>query len=89
MATCQEIVWEHHERGQLVELVDTALNGIFNVEEACRFLKIGLLCTYDMPKLRRSMSTVVEMLTGERDVNEEKISKPVLLSEFMDQDRRP
>lgn len=79
------MVWEHHEREQLVELVDTALNGIFNVEEACRFLKIGLLCTQDMPKLRPSMSTVVEMLTGERDVNEEKISKPGLLSEFMDQ----
>ncbi|BBH01679.1 receptor-like kinase in in flowers 3 [Prunus dulcis] len=78
-------VWEHHEREQLVELVDTALNGIFNVEEACRFLKIGLLCTQDMPKLRPSMSTVVEMLTGERDVNEEKISKPGLFSEFMDQ----
>ncbi|PQQ13858.1 putative serine/threonine-protein kinase isoform X1 [Prunus yedoensis var. nudiflora] len=66
------MVWEHHEREQLVELVDTALNGIFNVEEACKFLKIGLLCTQDMPKLRPSMSTVVEMLTGERDVNEER-----------------
>ncbi|XP_048442910.1 cold-responsive protein kinase 1 isoform X2 [Pyrus x bretschneideri] len=75
--------WEHHERGQLVELVDASLNGNFDVEEACRFLKVGLLCTQDMPKLRPSMSTVVQMLTGALDVNEGKISKPGLFSEFM------
>ncbi|TQD73130.1 hypothetical protein C1H46_041333 [Malus baccata] len=77
-------VWEHHEKGQLVELVDTSLNGNFDVEEACRFLKVGLLCTQDMPKLRPSMSTVVQMLTGALDVKEGKISKPGLLSEFME-----
>ncbi|KAM0997957.1 hypothetical protein ACFX2I_007761 [Malus domestica] len=76
--------WEHHEKGQLVELVDTSLNGNFDVEEACRFLKVGLLCTQDMPKLRPSMSTVVQMLTGALDVKEGKISKPGLLSEFME-----
>ncbi|PRQ31065.1 putative protein kinase RLK-Pelle-DLSV family [Rosa chinensis] len=80
-----ERVWELHERGQLVELVDTSLNEDLNVEEACRFMKIGLLCTQDKPKLRPTMSTVVKMLTGEIDVNDEKIDKPGMLSEFMNQ----
>lgn len=78
-------VWELHERGQLAELIDTYLNEDLNVEEACRFMKIGLLCTQDKPKLRPSMSMVVKMLTGEIDVDEEKIDKPGMLSEFMDQ----
>ncbi|KAM1169103.1 hypothetical protein ACFX13_031655 [Malus domestica] len=79
------LAWEHHQKEQLVELVDASLNGNFDVEEACRFLKIGLLCIQDMPKLRPSMSTVVQMLTGALDVNEGQISKPGLLSEFMEQ----
>lgn len=78
-------VWELHERGQLVELVDASLNGDMNVEEACRYLKIGLLCTQDKPKLRPSMSTVEKMLTGEISVDDEKIDRPGMLSEFMDQ----
>lgn len=56
----------------------------FNVEEACRFLKIGLLCTQDNPKLRPSMSTVVRMLLGEMNLIDEEISKPGLLAQFMD-----
>lgn len=63
--------------------MDTSLNGDFDAEEATSYLKIGLLCTQDMPKLRPSMSTVVKMLGGEIDVNEVKISRPGLLSEFM------
>ncbi|GMH14378.1 hypothetical protein Nepgr_016219 [Nepenthes gracilis] len=72
--------WELYERKGLVLLVDTSLNGCFDVREACRYLKIGLLCTQDSPKLRPSMSTVVKMLTGEMDVDEE-ITKPVTLME--------
>ncbi|TQE10318.1 hypothetical protein C1H46_004030 [Malus baccata] len=85
LAYLHEEAWEHHQKEQLVELVDASLNGNFDVEEACRFLKIGLLCIQDMPKLRPSMSTVVQMLTGALDVNEGQISKPGLLSEFMEQ----
>ena len=66
-----------------MRLVDASLNEDYNVEEVLRYLKIALLCTQDMPKLRPSMSTVVKMLTGEIDVNEEKISKPGLLSELL------
>ncbi|KAI3441481.1 Protein kinase domain-containing protein [Psidium guajava] len=78
-----EKAWKLLERGELVELADAQLDGDCDVEEVCRYMKVGLLCTQDMPKLRPSMSTVVKMLTGEIDVNAEKISRPGLLSEFM------
>ncbi|XVE63403.1 hypothetical protein DITRI_Ditri07aG0017700 [Diplodiscus trichospermus] len=78
-----ERAWDLFEQGQLVELVDTALNGDYNDEEALKFLKIGLLCTQDMPKLRPSMSEVLKMLSGEEAVDDLKISRPGLLSEFM------
>lgn len=76
--------WNLYEQGELVLLVDTSLNGDFDAEMACKYLKIGLLCTQDSPKLRPSMSTVVKMLTGEMSVEDRKISKPGLISDFMD-----
>jgi hypothetical protein len=76
--------WGLYERRELVGLVDTALNGDFDVEQACNFLKIGLLCTQDSPKLRPSMSTVVKMLTGEMSIDDYEITKPGLISDFMD-----
>ncbi|XP_002529950.2 cold-responsive protein kinase 1 [Ricinus communis] len=79
-----ERTWELYERRELVGLVDTSLNGDFDAEEACKFLKIGLLCTQDAPKLRPSMSTVVKLLTGEKDVDDSKITKPGLITDFMD-----
>ncbi|KAH7522464.1 hypothetical protein FEM48_Zijuj07G0141500 [Ziziphus jujuba var. spinosa] len=79
-----ERTWELYERKELILLVDTAMDGHFDAEEACRFLKIGLLCTQDTPKLRPSMSTVVKMLTGDIEVYDKKITKPGLISDFMD-----
>ncbi|KAK4491829.1 hypothetical protein RD792_002606 [Penstemon davidsonii] len=79
-----ERTWKLYERKELVALVDTSLDGDFDAEQACRFLKIGLLCTQDSPKLRPSMSAVVRMLAGEREVDENTITKPGLISDFMD-----
>ncbi|XP_022749388.1 cold-responsive protein kinase 1-like [Durio zibethinus] len=79
-----ERTWDLYERRELVGLVDTSLNGDFDAEEACRFLKVGLLCTQDTPKLRPSMSSVVKMLTGQKNVAEKNITKPGLISDFMD-----
>lgn len=76
--------WDLYERAELVGLVDESLDGDFDAEEACRFLKIGLLCTQDTPKLRPSMSSVVKMLIGELDVDSRVITKPGLISDFMD-----
>ncbi|WVZ00948.1 hypothetical protein V8G54_027017 [Vigna mungo] len=76
--------WELYERKELVGLVDTSLDGEFDAEQACKFMKIGLLCTQESPKLRPSMSSVVKMLTGKIDVDDSKITKPALISDFMD-----
>ncbi|OMP07784.1 hypothetical protein COLO4_07048 [Corchorus olitorius] len=79
-----ERTWDLYERRELVGLVDTLMNGDFDAEEACRFLKVGLLCTQDTPKLRPTMSSVVKMLTGEKNVDGRTITKPGLISDFMD-----
>lgn len=84
-----ERAWDLYERSELVALVDTELNGDFDAEEACRFIKIGLLCTQDNPKLRPSMSTVVRLLTGQKHLDDSKITKPGLISDFMDLKVRP
>jgi len=65
-------------------LVDESLGGVFDPEEACRFLKVSLLCTQDAPKLRPAMSTVVKMLTGDIDVVEMEITAPGLISDLFD-----
>ena len=79
---CNLQTWEVHEKGELESLVDASIKEDCNIEEACRYLKIGLLCTQEKPKLRPSMSTVVRMLTGEINLCDEKIMKPGLISEF-------
>lgn len=79
-----ERAWQLYEKKELVLLVDTSLDGNFDAEQACKFLKIGLLCTQDALKLRPSMSTILKMLTGEMIVDDNKITKPGLISDFMD-----
>ncbi|KAJ9562781.1 hypothetical protein OSB04_007941 [Centaurea solstitialis] len=79
-----ERTWDLYEKNELIELVDTAMYGDFDAEEACKYLKIGLLCTQDNPKLRPVMSTVVKMLSGEIKIDDDKITKPGLISDFMD-----
>ncbi|XP_072952589.1 cold-responsive protein kinase 1-like [Typha angustifolia] len=76
-----ERTWTLYERGELLTIVDTFLDDDFDTEEACRFLKVGLLCTQDAPRARPSMSTVIKMLTGESSVDV-KITKPGLISDF-------
>ncbi|GMP53095.1 hypothetical protein CsSME_00018671 [Camellia sinensis var. sinensis] len=78
-----ERVWKLYEKGEVARLVDTSLEDDLDIDEACKFLKIGLLCTQGLPKLRPSMSKVVKMLTGEMDVDDQEILKPGLISELM------
>ncbi|PKA52276.1 putative LRR receptor-like serine/threonine-protein kinase [Apostasia shenzhenica] len=74
--------WAHYEHGELERIIDSSLTNDLDIKEACRFLKIGLLCTQDASKLRPSMSTVVKMLKSERDVQSEKITHPGLVTDF-------
>ncbi|CAA2970848.1 serine threonine- kinase [Olea europaea subsp. europaea] len=84
-----ERTWRLYQRRELVTLVDTSLNGDFDAEQACRFLKIGLLCTQDSPNLRPSMSTIVQLLSGEKNLDNIKITRPGLISDIMDMKVRP
>ncbi|KAJ0975758.1 hypothetical protein J5N97_017723 [Dioscorea zingiberensis] len=76
-------VWSLYERSELQEIIDLNINDDLDIEEACRFLKVGLLCTQDDFNLRPSMSKVVLMLTSDKDVDVEKITKPGLISDLM------
>lgn len=76
--------WELHKRNELVLLVDSSLNGDYDHGEACRFLKVGLLCTQEMSRLRPTMATVVKMLMGEMEVDDENIMQPGFLTDFKD-----
>ncbi|XP_027354903.1 cold-responsive protein kinase 1-like [Abrus precatorius] len=76
--------WDLYEGRELERLVDAFLDGDFNIEEAVRFCKIGLLCTQDSPQFRPSMSTVLDMLLGEKDVSEENMTKPGMIFEFVE-----
>ncbi|KAL0406748.1 UNVERIFIED_CONTAM: Cold-responsive protein kinase [Sesamum latifolium] len=78
-----EMAWTLYEKGKLVQLVDNALDGDFDTDEANRYLKVGLLCTQELPKNRPSMSTVAKMLKGEAGVDEWTISRPGLLTDIM------
>lgn len=76
--------WAQYERGELAKIIDTSITDDSEIEEACKFMKIGLLCTQDASKLRPAMSTVLKMLLGEAEVDSEKITKPGLISDFME-----
>ncbi|CAL9122774.1 unnamed protein product [Musa textilis] len=78
-----ERTWALYERGELLSIVDTSLGDDFDAEEACRFIKIALVCTQDAPRLRPSMPAVVRMLRGESNVSTE-ITKPGLITDLMD-----
>lgn len=79
-----ERIWTLYKNGELESIIDTSLNGDFDAEEACRFLKVGLLCTQENPKLRPSMSTVIKMLAGEITVDSLEITEPGMITDFMD-----
>lgn len=76
--------WTLYEQGDLEKIVDAFLGDDLDIQEATRFLKVALLCTQDATKLRPSMSIVLKLLTGEKSVGAEKITKPAVISDFMD-----
>ncbi|CAI9088781.1 OLC1v1023205C1 [Oldenlandia corymbosa var. corymbosa] len=78
-----ERVWTLYEKGELLQLVDMDLEDDFDVDEASRYLKVGILCTQDEPKKRPTMSTVVQLLSGVLDLDDKQLSKPRLLEELL------
>lgn len=66
------------------EIIDFDIGDDLDVEEACRFMKIGLLCTQDAMARRPNMTNVVRMLTGEKRINVDKITRPAMITDFAD-----
>lgn len=79
-----EKTWAYYDQGQLDEIIDSSLGDDLDVDEACRFLKVGLLCTKNVTKRRPDMSTVTRMLKGEEDVESQEITKPDVIRDFRD-----
>ncbi|KAF7086944.1 hypothetical protein CFC21_090185 [Triticum aestivum] len=76
--------WEYYDQGQLDKIIDSSLGDDLDVDEACRFLKVGLLCTKNVTKRRPDMSTVTRMLRGEEDMESQEIIKPDVIRDIMD-----
>uniref|UniRef100_A0A0E0GD30 Protein kinase domain-containing protein n=1 Tax=Oryza nivara TaxID=4536 RepID=A0A0E0GD30_ORYNI len=81
---CHPTTWKCYDQGCLEKAIDSSMVDDVDVDEACRFLKVGLLCTQDISKRRPTMSMVISMLTGEMEVDKEKISKPDVIRDFRD-----
>ncbi|XP_010243680.1 PREDICTED: probable LRR receptor-like serine/threonine-protein kinase At1g56140 [Nelumbo nucifera] len=64
-----EWAWNLHEHHRELELMDQTLEE-FDESEACRLIRVALLCTQASPTLRPSMSRVVAMLSGDIEVGE-------------------
>ncbi|TXG49553.1 hypothetical protein EZV62_025428 [Acer yangbiense] len=76
--------WEMYNCNKLVDLVDPMLNGNFSEDEAIRFLKVSLLCVQEKCSLRPTMSTAIQMMSGEIGIDNVHISQPGLITDIMD-----
>ncbi|CAN6803468.1 unnamed protein product [Brassica oleracea] len=63
------------KKGAFSEILDPKLEGVFDVMEAERMIKVSLLCSNKSPTLRPTMSEVVKMLEGETEI-EQNIADP-------------
>ncbi|XVE61933.1 hypothetical protein DITRI_Ditri06bG0078100 [Diplodiscus trichospermus] len=63
-------VWEKFRQGRVLDVVDTRLNGQYDEGEMMLVLKLGLICSNDVPVARPSMRQVVRCLDGEAELPE-------------------
>ncbi|XP_061372761.1 cysteine-rich receptor-like protein kinase 3 [Gastrolobium bilobum] len=63
-------VWSLYGSNRLCDIVDPILERFYPVEEACKLLKIGLLCVQASAELRPPMSVVVKMIVNNHEVTE-------------------
>ena len=53
-----------------MEIVDSTLEGDFNIKEAMRMIKVAFVCTNSSPSLRPAMSEAVQMLQGAIEITQ-------------------
>ncbi|KAJ4720813.1 Protein kinase superfamily protein [Melia azedarach] len=78
-----EKAWQMYNSNELLHLVDPVLNGVLFEKEATRLLKVGLLCVQEKPNIRPRMSTAIEMMKGEINIDDVQISRPGLITDIM------
>ncbi|MED6131110.1 hypothetical protein PIB30_006729 [Stylosanthes scabra] len=71
-----EKAWAAYGENDVLKMVDPVLDMKYPVEEAKRFVMVGLLCVQETAKLRPRMAEVVEMLKNKKDMEGVQISKP-------------
>ncbi|KAJ9562925.1 hypothetical protein OSB04_008085 [Centaurea solstitialis] len=71
-----ERVWELYREGELKRMVDPSIGKDVDMDEACLYLKIGLLCIQSLQRNRPSMSNVIKMLNDEMSIDEKDLSDP-------------
>ncbi|TKY62154.1 putative serine/threonine-protein kinase [Spatholobus suberectus] len=77
-----ERAWAAYEANDLLRMVDPVLSMNFPVEEAKRYLMVGLRCVQETARLRPRMSEVVEMLKNNIDMGDFRISQPGFVNDF-------
>ncbi|CAJ1931400.1 unnamed protein product [Sphenostylis stenocarpa] len=63
-------VWSLYGSNKLCDIVDPILEGNYPAEEACKLLKIGLLCAQASAELRPPMSVVVKMIKNNHEITQ-------------------
>ncbi|KAI9073126.1 hypothetical protein K1719_044903 [Acacia pycnantha] len=76
-----QTAWKLYERGFHIELADDTLDlNEYETEEVKKIIEIGLLCTQASTELRPSMSEVIVLLQGNRNLLENmKPTMPILI----------
>ncbi|KAK7339684.1 hypothetical protein VNO77_20365 [Canavalia gladiata] len=68
-------VWERYKEGRILDVVDPKLNGNFDEKEVLMVLKLGLICSNDVPAARPTMRQLLRHLDGEVELSED-LTKP-------------
>lgn len=63
-------VSERWQTGSVLEVVDPKLNGDFDDLEAITVIKLGLMCSNDVPEARPTIRQIVRYLEGEEPLSE-------------------
>ncbi|KAF2288652.1 hypothetical protein GH714_009981 [Hevea brasiliensis] len=63
-------VWERFREGRVLDVVDHRLNGQYNESEMAVVLKLGIMCSNNVPIARPTMRQVMRFLDGEAQVPE-------------------
>eukprot|EP00253_Pinus_taeda_P018363 PITA_18363 len=66
-----EWAWNQFQNNQVLDIVDSSLEGNYPEDQALRVIKIALLCTQGQWALRPAMSEVLLMLTNHSEVTAE------------------